>query len=169
MQASRRHKCELLMPVATSFKDNAQAACLAVHHVDLRAVVVVDAGKFEGDVAAADAGQPLGHRLQVEDLIARDGVLCSRDWDLRGTSAHSQQDVLCLQQQYSKSGLVARSRAVNCRLQVRISSWLSSAPGIGIFVAGPPTASNMCFICRSAQVSPLWTLQQAAAQKELCL
>ena len=72
---------------------------LSIHHMHFRAVVVVDAGKFEGDVASPDAGQPLGHLWQVEDLVAGDGMLGAWDRDLRGAASHCKEDVLRLHAQ----------------------------------------------------------------------
>ena len=72
---------------------------LSVYHMHFRAVVVVDAGKLEGDVASPDAGQPLGHLWQVKDLIAGDRVLGARDGDFCGTASHCEEDVLGLQAQ----------------------------------------------------------------------
>ncbi len=44
-------------------------AHLSVHHVDLRAIVVVDASKLQPNVAASNDCQLLGQAGQVQDLI----------------------------------------------------------------------------------------------------
>ena len=50
-------------------------AYLSVHNMDLSAVVVVDAGKLQADVAPSNDRQLLGQAGQVEDLVRDDGML----------------------------------------------------------------------------------------------
>ncbi len=67
----------------------------------LAAIVVEDAGKLERDVSATDDGQLLGPLVQVQDLVAGDGVLCAWDVQRVRSCARRNQDVLGLQTQSS--------------------------------------------------------------------
>lgn len=59
--------------------------------------MVVDAGKLQCNIAGPNDAQLLGNAGKVEDLIADDGMLRSRDWQLRGLAACRYENVLCLQ------------------------------------------------------------------------
>jgi len=73
-------------------------AHLSVNHVDLRAVVVVDASKLQANVAASNDCQLLGQAGQIQDLIWDDGMLCTINGQLHCSAACCYQNSLCLQQ-----------------------------------------------------------------------
>jgi hypothetical protein len=69
---------------------------LAVDEVDVCAEVVKDAGEFDGDVSPAHDDHLFGALLQVQNVVAYDGVLRSLDGQLVCFGPCGYQNVLCL-------------------------------------------------------------------------
>ena len=65
--------------------------------MDLSAVVVVDAGKLQADVAPSNDRQLLGQAGQVQDLVRDDGMLSAIDGQLHSSPSGRYQNGFGLQ------------------------------------------------------------------------
>ena len=74
-------------------------ADLSVDNVNFRAIVVVDAGKLQPNVASSDDCQLLGQAGQVQDVVRDDGVLCTFNWQLDCSASCGYEDHLGLRSQ----------------------------------------------------------------------
>src|SRR6185503_5234464 len=101
--AGRKHRLEdetnallahrILKRIAQVFVEAAQDLGAAIDQRHLAAEAVEDVREFERDVAAADDGDALGQRLQMERVIGRDAVLDTFGFGLaRGIAAGGDED-----------------------------------------------------------------------------
>lgn len=101
-------------------------AHLPVDHMGFCAIVIIDARKFQCNVATANDGQLLWDLWKVQNLITDDGVLCTLNGQLGGAPAGGYEDVLGL---HTQTGALVRGQGSGCaQLQVPNSSHICTHP-----------------------------------------